>query len=268
MGISGFSQSNSKPEDATALKFDVVSIRPSGDSRQRGLHILPDGYEAIEMPLETTLLMAYTPAPFFQHLYDVKGIPSWASGDKYDFQAKVAPTDEAQWRSLNQNMMQTSTTLQSMLRVVLAERCKLRIHSEDTTTVSYALHLRDKSLRLVEDSKLPVGEQGMQLPDGARAVFSMKDGEQTYTIYNASTAILATVITFFSQQPVEDKTDLHGRYKFVLRRIPDPSPNEDNAPQVDMSVPWDLRALGMKLEKEKVKSTVWIVDSMEKPSPN
>jgi hypothetical protein len=33
-------------------------------------------------------------------------------------------------------------------------------------------------------------------------------------------------------------------------------------------VPWDLRALGMKIDSEKVKSTIWVVDHIERPSPN
>jgi uncharacterized protein (TIGR03435 family) len=267
-GASGFSQSRGKPEDAKSLKFDVVSIRPSGDSRQRGLKVLPDGYEAIDMPLETSLVVAYTPGPFFKHLDDVKGIPSWAQNDKYDFQAKVEPADAAQWRSLNENLMRTSTTLQNMLRAVLAERCKLRIHSAETTTTGYALHVQGKSSQLVEDSKLPVGDQGFELLDGARAVVSMQHGEQIYTFYNTSMPDLATFLTMTSKQTVEDRTGLRGRYKFVLRRITDLSSDEDTGPQVDMPMPWDLRALGMKTDKEKVKTTVWVVDNMEKPSPN
>jgi uncharacterized protein (TIGR03435 family) len=268
MGVSGFSQSNGNVEDAKSSRFDVVSIRPSGDSRQRRINVLPDGYEAIDMPLETSIIVAYTPGPFFKHLDDVKGIPSWAQNDHYDFQAKVAPSDVAQWRSLNQNMMRTSPMLQSMLRVALAERCKLRIHSAETTTTGYVLHVQDKSLPLVEDSKLPVGDQGFELLDGARAVISMQDGEQIYTFYNTSMPVLATFLTMTSKQTVEDRTSLSGRYKFALRHITYLSSDEDTAPQVDMPMPWDLRVLGMKIDKEKVKSTVWVVDSMEKPSPN
>ena len=264
----GFSQSNVKPDDTNALRFDVVSIRPSSGARTPSLAITPDGYNAIGMPLETTLLIAYTPAPFFKHLDEVKGIPSWASGDKYDIQAKVAPTDVAQWRALNENIMRTSTTLQHMLQLVLTERCKLRIHSGETTTAGYALSIQHKSLQLAEDSTLPVGNQGFDLLDGAKGIISMQNGEQIYTFYNISMPVFATYLSMTSKQTVEDRTGLRGRYKFALHHISYPSSAEDSAPEADMAMPWDLRSLGMKLSKEQVMTKRWIVDNMEKPSPN
>ncbi len=255
-------------DNAKELKFDVVSIRPSGGSRQGGLKILPDGYEAIGMSLLDTLALAYAPAPYFKHFDDFKGAPSWVSSELYDFKAKVAPSDAAQWQSLTQNFMQTPTVLQGMLQQVLADRCKLRIHSTETTTTGYALRVGGKSTALVEDSQLPTGNQGSQLIDGARFVYSMQNGEHIYTFYNTSMPALAAFITAFSKGPVEDRTGLQGGYKFVLRRIA-PSPSGTSTePQIDMPVPWDLRAVGLKVESEKVKSMIWFIDNMERPTPN
>lgn len=261
LGISASSQTNRELDDATSLKFDVVSIRPSGSSKGTGLKIPPDGYEALGVPLETTLLIAYLPAPFFNHLDDLKGAPSWVSKESYDIQAKVAPADVAQWRSLNQNFAQTSPVLQHMLQQVLEERCKLRIHSVPTKSNGYALRIGAKSAALVEDSSLPEGGVGQPFSDGAVFVFATQNGERTYTFYNTSMSALANFLTFTSQHPVEDQTGLQGRYKFVLRRLP---ADEDSAPPV----PYDLRALGLKVDKEEVPSMIWVVDSIERPSSN
>jgi uncharacterized protein (TIGR03435 family) len=261
MGTSAWSQGNNGPEDATLLKFDVVSIRPSGDSKGRGFKIPPDGYEALGFPLETTLLIAYLPAPFFNHLDGLKGAPSWVGSENYDIRAKLAPADVAQWRSLNQNFAQTSPVLQRMLRQVLEERCKLRIHSVPTKTDGYVLRTGGKSAALVEDSSLPESVVGQPLSDGAVFVFATQNGERTYTFYNTSMSVLATYLTFTSQHPVEDRTGLQGRYKFVLRRLP---ADEDSAPPI----PYDLRALGLKVDKEDVPSMIWVIDSIERPSPN
>ncbi|MEG9432131.1 TIGR03435 family protein [Terriglobus sp. ADX1] len=243
------------------LKFDVVSIRPSGSARGPGGKFSPDGYEMLGVPLETSLLIAYFPAPFFNHLYDSKGTPSWVGSENYDLRAKVAPADVAAWSSLHQNFAQTSPVLQRMLRQVLEERCKLRIHSVPTKTDGYALRIGAKSSALVEDSSLPEGGAAQPLSDGAVFVFAAQNGERTYTFYNTSMSVLATYLTFTSQHPVEDRTGLQGRYKFVLRRLP---ADEDSAPPV----PYDLRALGLKVDKEEVPSMNWIVDSIERPSPN
>lgn len=265
VGMSAWAQADRGTEDATSLKFDVVSIRPHAPgSPGRGLKIPPDGYEAIGSPIETTLLIAYLPAPFFNHLDDVKGAPSWVSSETYDIQAKLAPADVAQWRSLNQNFGRTSPVLQRMLRQVLEERCKLRIHGVPKKTDGYALRVGTKSAALVEDSSVPAGGEGQLLSEGARVVFTKQDGEGVYTFYNTSMPVFAEFLTFMSKHPVQDRTGLQGRYKFVLRRLPDSLKDEDSAP----AVPWDLHALGMKVDKEDVPSMIWVVDSIERPSPN
>ncbi len=255
--------------DAKPLRFDVVSIRPSGSARGTGLKILPDGYEAMGMPLEATLMVAYVPAPYWKHLPEVKGAPAWVSSEKYDIQARVAPTDVAQWQSLNQNFGQTSPVLQQMLRLMLAERCNVRIHGIESTIDGYALRLRaTKSPALVESSEPPVGDHGFDLIEGAKAVRSASDGEQVYTFYNTSMSVLASYLSLSSQSAVQDRTGLSGKYRFVLPRIASTANDVAAAAQLDLPFPWDLRAIGLKVDREKVKSTLWTVDSMEKPSPN
>lgn len=261
-GISASAQTKREgDDDVSSLKFDVVSIRPSGSSKDFGLRMPPDGYEALGMSLQATILIAYFPAPFFNHHDELKGAPSWVESEHYDLRAKVAPADSALWSGLKHNFAQTSPVLQRMLRQVLDERCKLRIHSVATKTDGYALRLGAKSAALVEDSSLPEGGGGEPLTDGAVFVFSNQNGERTYTFYNTSMSVLATYLTFTSQHPVEDKTGLQGRYRFVLRRLP---ADADTAPPV----PYDLRALGLTVDKESVPSMNWVVDSMERPSAN
>jgi len=265
----GLAQTKNNAEITQSLKFEVVSIRPSPpDSRESHLTILPDGYEAIGMPLQNTIVLAYASAPYFKHFDDVKGAPSWVSSDRYDFRAKLASNDIAQWKKLNLGIMVTSPLLQDMLREVLIDRCKLRVHSSDTTVPGYALRVGRKSSALQESSQMPVGDQGIQLADGARAVMSMQNGERSYTFYNTSMSSLVHFLTVSSKLPLEDGTGLRSHYKFVLRPITYSSTETSTEPQVDAPVPWDLRAIGMKIESIKLKTAVWFVDSITKPSPN
>jgi uncharacterized protein (TIGR03435 family) len=268
LAVPGVSQSNARGSEANPLSFEVVSIRLSNGARPQGINITSDGYEAIGFPIETSLLIAYTPAPFFKHIGEVKSMPSWTSIEKYDIQAKIAPTDVARWRDLNQNVMRTSPALQHMLQVLLAERCRLRIHYGETMTTGYALSADPKPLQLHEDVTLPVGDQGLELLDGARAVISTKGGDQIYTFYNISMPVFATFLSLTSKQTVEDRTGLHGRYKFSLRHITVTSSADDIGSQVDIAMPWDLRPLRLKTTKEKVNTKIWVVDNIEKPSPN
>lgn len=269
LGISASSQTNRELDDAMSLKFDVVSIRPSSASpKEQHLTILPDGYEAIGFPVETTLLVAYAAAPFFKHLDELKGVPSWVGSERYDFRAKLAPADVAAWRSLNQSIMRTSPVLQHLLQQVLVERCKLRMHGVETKVDGYALHVGAKSPALVEDSRVPAGELGSPLLDGARFVYTKQNGEQIYTFYNTSMSVLANWLAVGSKYQVEDRTGLQGRYTFVLRRVVEQPAEGDSVPQVEAPVPWDLHAVGLTVERETMPSTIWIVDSIERPSSN
>lgn len=269
VGASAVSQTNNGPEDAKLLKFDVVSIRlSSADPKEEHISILPDGYEAIGFPIETTLLIAYASAPFFKHLEELKGVPSWVGSERYDIRAKLAPADVVPWRSLNQNIMRTAPVLQHLLQQVLAERCNLRIHGVETKVDGLALHVGAKSPALVEDSTVPVGGQGSPLLDGARFVYTKQNGEQIYTFYNTSMSVLANWLTVGSKYQVEDRTGLRGRYKFVLRRVAEQPGEGDAMTQVDAPVPWDLSAVGLRVDREKMTSTTWIVDGIERPSAN
>lgn len=269
LGVSAIAQTSRESEDASSLKFDVVSIRPSSAGpKEQHLNVLPDGYEAIGFPVETTLLVAYASAPFFKHLDELKGAPSWVGSERYDIRAKLAPADVAEWHRLNPNIMRTSPVLQHMLQQVLVERCNLRIHGVETKVDGLALHIGAKSPALVEDSTVPAGELGSPLLDGARFVYTKQNAEQTWTFYNTPMSVLANWLTVGSKYQVEDRTGLRGRYRFVLRRIVEPSTEGDSIPQVDAPVPWDLRAVGLTVDREKMTSTTWVVDSIERPSSN
>ena len=50
LSIPALAQSSAKPEPDKPLRFDVVSIRPSGESSKMAVGILPDGYEASTEP--------------------------------------------------------------------------------------------------------------------------------------------------------------------------------------------------------------------------
>ncbi len=269
LSLSAFAYAQSSPKAAPdkPLRFDVVSIRPSGESSKFAVGFLPDGYEAVAVPLEIALKTAYVPAPFYKHLEEVKGFPSWATTEKYDLLAKVAPEDAERWRSLKVNNWQTSVELQSMLRAVFTERCNLQIHGQEGTINAYALVRRPNVPPLIESTELPSAGTIMELPDGAKAVFEKREGERVYTFYNTPMSALATFIGIPSKRPVEDRTGLHGRYKLVLHAIDATSPDGE-ATQVDRPVPYDLRAIGMTVESIKLNSTVWTIDRMDRPTPN
>lgn len=266
--LSASAQATPQSDTDKPLRFDVVSIRPSGESSKMGMQVSSEGYQSMDTPIQQAVYMAYVPAPFFKHLDEVKGFPSWAATERYDLRARIAPEDAERWRRLNVNIMQTIPELQAALRAVLAERCNLQIHSEPTMIDAFALVRRPNAPLLTESTELPSTGTIMEMPDGAKAVFEKREGERIYTFYNTPMSVLATFIGLPSKLPVEDHTGLQGRYKLVLKAIDAPPSANGEESQERPPVPYDLKAIGMTVEKIKVKSTLWTIDHMDRPTPN
>jgi len=259
--------------ESNHFTFDVVSIRPSGKDVQPGLKILPDGYEAKGMSLENTILLAYFPAPFFKHDDELKGAPSWVSNQAYDIEARIPPSQVNEWQSLNQDIMQTPMVLQAMLRAMLADRCKLILHSTPSQVDGYALTLNGHPLKLANEHS---GEQpstpGVKLLDGGTAIRSMKDEKPVWTFSNTSMTAFIGFLSLNAEGPIEDKTGLQGKYQFTLRAVDSESapsePAEGSSSEPDAAIPWDIGKLGLTLRKIKVPAQAWTIDHIEQPSPN
>jgi uncharacterized protein (TIGR03435 family) len=260
---------DSLPSREKLPAFDVVSIRPSGSRKDAGVKILPDGYQAINMPLETTILLAYFPTPYFKHQSELKNYPSWVESEAYDIDAKVSPADLAEWQRLNQNMMQTPEVLQQMLRAVLMERCKLTLHSVPGQVDGYVLTADKNKPRLEEQSDNKPSTPGMQLLDGGTTVGSIKDGRTVWTFYNTSMAALIGFLSLSAEGPIENKTGLQSKYHFTLTPWNSETDSVDQlASDPDPVVPFDLERVGLKLSRAKVATRMWIVDNIQRPSPN
>ena len=233
---------------------------------------MPDGYQAKGMTLETTILIAYLPAPYFKHQDELKGYPSWVENEAYDIDAKVSPSDLAEWQRLNQNMMQTSEVLQQMLRAVLAERCKLAIHSVSAQVDGYVLTADKSKLKLEVQADGTPSTPGMKLPDGGSALSSLQDGKHVWTFSNTSMTALVGFLSFSAQGPMEDRTGLQGKYHFSLTPWISEAPSTEYtdalASDQGPPVPWDLERVGLKVSRVKVATKTWIVDSIQRPSSN
>jgi len=259
--------------DPNHFAFDVVSIRPSGKDERHGLKILPNGYEAKGMPLESTILLAYLPAPYFRHHDELKGVPSWVTDEAYDIEARIPPSQMSEWHSLNQNMMQTPVVLQVMLRAMLMDRCKLKIHSAPSQVDGYILTLNGHQLKLAQQhSDEKPSMPGMPLLDGGTAIRSIKDDKPIWTFYNTSMVAFIAFLSLNAEGPIEDKTGLQGKYQFTLSALDHetaPSgPADESSSDPDAVVPWDIAMLGLRLRKTKVATEVWTIDHIQQPSPN
>jgi len=126
-------QDRAVPADAT-LTFDVASVKPHKTGGERRVSVVsePNGrFTMANVPAQLMLLIAYQLQP-----YQIVGAPSWLQSEHYDLIAK-AP----EGRRAASGGTAGPGPLQFMLRNMLADRFKLKVHTETREMPIYALVL-------------------------------------------------------------------------------------------------------------------------------
>jgi len=257
-------------------QFDAASIKPASPSADKTLiQITPDGASihnaTLHMILETALGVDD------KHLI---GAPAWSSTSRYDIEAKVAPEDASKLDKLKGNERN------AMLIPVLTERCNLKYHLETRELPVYALLLAKGGPKLIRgEPDPPAGSK----PYAGEPQNPAKEHFKVMTVMGRIEAdsipmsILADQLTRLNAvgRPVVDKTGISGNYNFTLRWTADTLPfpllhDPDGlsaATAKDENTPSSLftaikEQLGLKLEPQRDRSDVIVVDYIEPPSPN
>jgi uncharacterized protein (TIGR03435 family) len=176
--------------------------------------------------------------------YQFAGEPGWLETDRYDIAATTGidvENSEEQYRALVRNL--------------LSERFRLKVHWETRQTNVYALIVAKGGSTLKEEtdpSKVP----------GLNTNISAHEGRMTAT--NAPMAYLASVLGNKLGRTVLDKTGLPGKYDWTL--VWDPDPTADSAvPSIFTAV---QEQLGLKLDPQKGPTEFLVIDRVEQPSEN
>ncbi len=243
--------------------FDVVSIRPSKPGSPEGITggILPDGYRARGQSLRSTIMLAYFPPVMSYRSKDrILGAPPWI-GDRYDIEAKVAPSDMAEWQKQG-NTLEQKKMLQEMLQTMLAERCKLVVHHIPAEIPGYALEVGKHGPKFKDakpNENFP--QNSMKLADGGVLVVS----RENISFYGASMASLVSFLQSDTLPLLQDKTSLTGKYDFVLQKRDDATASENDP---DPSTRWEMEELGLTLKSVKIPTETLVIDHIERPSEN
>ncbi len=252
------------------IRFDVVSIHPSPADANvyngGGYGMSPDGYHFRILPLAGLMMNAYFPA-LDRTPNAIRNAPPWLMKDRFNVEAKVAAEDVPEWSSQTLSSAQKNEMLQDALQAMLADRLKLAVHREPLEVDGYALVVSKRGPKLQETSPdIPSSARVMKMGDGAMAVFTTTEGRRGYwTFYQTPIPQLRQFLQGNILKPIVDQTGLTGRYYFALK------PREtgpDEHPAEDGSEANDLAALGLELKPTKVKSSVLVIDHIEKPSEN
>ncbi|MEO5924977.1 MAG: TIGR03435 family protein [Bryobacteraceae bacterium] len=242
-------------------KFDVVSIRPTRSPiRLTSSPYLPGGHFNDPGTILLFLIpMAYDiPLPDRQLL----GIPEWAKRTAYLIEAKAGADLPALSPAENE------TQIKLMLREMLADRFKLRIHTET----------RQESLlnMTVDKGGLKVSEVAAPVPPETAGDVSvaMRDDRGGISGKKVTMARLATTVSLYLKQDVIDQTGLTGYYDLAIRWT---AHKVEGAPPPSVTLGQDgiamfysaLREeLGLRFIPGKGPVQYWVIDSIEPPTEN
>ena len=281
---------------AQSGSFEVASVKPSNPNPTGPLGGTPFVLPALgrltaqNVTLRILVMAAYQKQPF-----EIVGGPEWQNADKFDINAKSADASP------------TTDQLFGMLQTLLADRFKLKLHTETREVPIYALVLaradRKFGARLkpstdnCPDFKVQQQQQLEAIAKGGLqglAASAMKPGETrpcAFGSYPAGPGLigikasgqtlstLALVLTQLAGRPVVDKTDLTGLYDFEMTidlqtiarlyaEIGINMPLPQGLPEGPSLMTLLQEDLGLKLDSQRGPGEVLVIDSAERPTPD
>lgn len=226
--------------------FEVASIRENTSLDAGGtMRLMPEGgMRAVHIPARSLITIAYQLQPF-----QLVGEPEWARTTYYDIEAKPAGPAT---REQTYVMMQT----------LLMDRFKLAFHRENRQLDGFAL------VRARADSLGP--NLKPSTVDCEKAFAEVPRCRQGYLRSDSMVAVgtpiwsLLQVVIAQVRAPVSDDTQLSGPFDFDLHWSNEIAPAGDR-PSIYTAL---QEQLGLKLERRRVVSEVFVVDHLERASPN
>ena len=257
--------------------FEVASIKVnrSGDPRTT-MAFQPGGrFMATNVPLGRLIRDAYQRSNF-----EISGAPSWMEADRFDIAAKAEGDP-------------LPAEMRLMLRALLAERYKLRLHTETQDRPVYELvmaksdrrtgpQLRQTSADCARaPAPLPppypngVPSCGYIGPTSAIGGAQAK-GQVTMGFHGVTMEAFARFLMPALGRVVVDRTGLTGYFDADVDRtaelqppppppgVPDPF-DRQSAPSMFTVLP---ERLGLKLQSSRAPVEVLVIDSIERPTPD
>jgi uncharacterized protein (TIGR03435 family) len=263
--------------------FEVASVKPSNPDVPGPMGMPVGGrFNASNLTLRELVLRAYE-----LHGSQLDGGPDWQTSRRFDIQAKA------------KDPVAGMTAMRPMLKTLLADRFKLKVHTERREMPMYALVVaRDGQLgpnitqstadcsnseqELAETSaKAGPGtvagllQKGQGLPCAIMPV-PARGGGMTMRANAVSMANLAGFLTPFTGRMVQDRTGLGGLYDWEMTfglggASPAAQPPGGNLPPASPppSVMIALQEqLGLKLESTRGLVEILVIDSAALPEPD
>jgi len=255
------------------MTFDVASVRENKDADLRAGITMSGQFvphttnlRLINWRIESILSAAYGVDE-----WQVVGAPKWPFPTVFVIEAKGDGDADAKMAALpvdEQRMEQ-----QHMLQALLADRFKLKTHWETKEGDVYNLVVAKGGPKLgAEGSTSPSAEELKNFGDRPVLPLYQKNDGRGYDLigHACPMSYLVGMLTGQFGRPVVDKTELTGKYDFVVK-YKDRWDRDRRADDMDPTPPLDRALqdeLGLKLEPAKGPVKVLVIDHVEKPSEN
>ena len=256
------------------MAFDVASVKPNTsnvDPASRfalgpGDAYAPGGlFSAINQPL-----IVYIRFAFKLGQGDLMGLPAWIYNDRFDIEARSTANA-------------TKDQMRLMMQSLLADRFKMRSHTESRTRPVFDLVLARRgrtgpNLRLhpKDDACVTSGSGPSAIMCGsAGPVPASLSGRGRLVGRDVGVARLAALFTnpvTAVDRPVVDRTNLTGTFDFDIEWSLPPDSAPAPAASVEVREPTFLQALedqlGLKLKPAKGRVDIRLIDYIQHPSAN
>lgn len=240
------------------MAFDLVSIHESREGNMSYIDNVPKTsfYHAERVSVWGLILGAYDlKVPNL-----LKNIPTWAMTTRFDVTAKSDPSTDEALANLSESNFYAEK--RHMLQALLAERFKLQIHPETKLSTTYELVTTARTAKLMT----PVQGDVAMTVSTCNQHFS-KQGIEIESKGCPFTILLGT-LRQASGTDVVDHTGLSGMYAYHLMWSLPEMPIRDGENRYPDIVDAAREQLGLEMKKTKGPVTFWIVDHIERPSPN
>ena len=243
------------------LTFDVASIREyRSNGSMRYIDNMPHSsyYHAEGVSLWGLILGNYD----LKMAEQLENLPHWAHDTLYTINAKSDPaTDEALEKLSDSDALAEK---HHMLQVLLAERFHLQIHPETRTSTIYELITTNRTAKLMTPIQGDVGKTvstcSMHFVRDKGSEIDSKGCPFDYFLGDLKQYLGSDIL---------DHTGMTGMYAFHLTwwpaRLPEGDPSPDRYPPLQAAV---REQLGLELKPARGPVTFWVVDHVERPTPN
>lgn len=229
-----------------ALAFEAASVKATDPTQRTPLDFRITGGRLVSTnwTLANLIQQAYS-----VHYYQVLGGPSWLADARFNIEATAGRDDV------------TRDQMLSMLRTLLEERFRLKVHRESKEGNVFVLTQTKGGHKLTQPedpAKRPMVRVMRNTPPQLPGVSYTNVGQ------NATLAQLVDSLTNILSTPVIDRTGITGSFDFRYDYRTLDAPLEAG-PSIFESV---QSQLGLKLEAQKGPMEVLVIDHAEKPSAN